>query len=46
VQFVPSSGGRFEVTVDGRLVYSKVATRRHAEPGEVVKLIREHQEKE
>jgi len=41
VQLVPSSGGRFEVTANDRLVYSKAATRRHAEPGEVVRLIRE-----
>jgi hypothetical protein len=29
----------FEVTVDGNLVFSKKATRRHAEPGEVLKAI-------
>jgi hypothetical protein len=28
------------VTVDGDLVYSKAATGRHAEPGEVVALVR------
>jgi len=33
---VPSSGGRFEVSVDGRLVFSKAALGRHAEPGEVL----------
>jgi selenoprotein W-related protein len=37
---VPSDGGRFEVSVDGRLVYSKLATHRHAEPGEVAGLVR------
>ncbi len=26
---VPSSGGRFEVTIDGELVYSKKATGKH-----------------
>ena len=36
---VPSDGGRFEVTVNDRLIYSKLETRRHAEPGEVVGLI-------
>jgi selenoprotein W-related protein len=46
VQLVPSSGGRFEVTVDDRLVFSKAATRRHAEPGEVVRLIQEHKDKD
>jgi selenoprotein W-related protein len=42
VTAVPSDGGRFEVTVDGRLLYSKLQTGRHAEPGEVVKLMRTH----
>jgi selenoprotein W-related protein len=37
---VPSDGGRFEVTVDGTLLYSKLETGRHAEPGEVLKLMR------
>jgi selenoprotein W-related protein len=39
VRLVPSSGGVFEVTIDGRLVFSKKALRRHAEPGEILKLI-------
>ena len=39
---MPSSGGVFEVTVDGNLVYSKKALRRHAAPGEVLGLIRRH----
>jgi selenoprotein W-related protein len=34
----PSEGGRFEVTVNGTLIYSKLATRRHAEAGEVLGL--------
>jgi selenoprotein W-related protein len=37
---VPSDGGRFEVSVNGRLLYSKLETHRHAEPGEVAGLIR------
>ncbi|MBL8164464.1 MAG: Rdx family protein [Anaerolineae bacterium] len=32
---IPSTGGRFEVTVNGELVFSKKALGRHAEPGEV-----------
>jgi selenoprotein W-related protein len=40
VLLIPSSGGVFEVKVDSDLVFSKKALRRHAEPGEVVKLIR------
>ncbi|MBA3318748.1 MAG: SelT/SelW/SelH family protein [Gemmatimonadales bacterium] len=41
VRLIPSSGGVFEVRVDGELVFSKKASRRHAEAGEVVRLIRE-----
>ncbi|MBI5298510.1 MAG: SelT/SelW/SelH family protein [Chloroflexi bacterium] len=37
---VPSEGGRFEVTVNGQLLYSKLETKRHAEPGEVLGLVR------
>lgn len=36
---IPSTGGVFEVTVNGRLVYSKKATGRHAEEGEIEKKI-------
>lgn len=31
ITLIPSSGGVFEVTVDDELVYSKKATKRHAE---------------
>ncbi len=41
ITLVPSEGGRFEVTVNGQLIYSKLQTHRHAEPGEVLKLVRE-----
>lgn len=41
ITLVPSDGGRFEVEVDGQLVYSKLQTGRHAEPGEVVRLVSE-----
>ena len=37
---VPSDGGRFEVTINGQLLYSKMATHRHAEAGEVLGLVR------
>jgi selenoprotein W-related protein len=40
LKMIPSSGGVFEVTVDDRLVFSKKALGRHAEPGEVLELIR------
>lgn len=39
---VPSSGGRFEIALDGHSVFSKKAAGRHAAPGEVVGLIRKH----
>jgi selenoprotein W-related protein len=39
VTLLPSDGGRFEVSVDGKLVYSKLGTGRHAEPGEIPQLI-------
>ena len=37
--FVPSDGGRFEVSINGKLVYSKLQTGRHAESGEVARLV-------
>jgi predicted Rdx family selenoprotein len=40
VELIRSGGGVFEVVADGRLVFSKKALRRHAEPGEVVGLLR------
>ncbi len=41
VSLIPSNGGRFEVTVDDALVYSKLQAGRHAEPGEVLGLVRQ-----
>jgi selenoprotein W-related protein len=38
---VTGSKGTFDVEVDGKLIYSKKLTGRHAEPGEVVRLFRE-----
>lgn len=40
IKLVPSEGGRFEVTVNGQLLYSKLQTRRHAEAGEVLGLVK------
>ena len=42
ITLVPSDGGRFEVTVDANLLYSKLKTNRHAEPGEVAGLVRKY----
>ena len=39
ITLVPSDGGKFEVSVNGELVYSKLQTKRHAEAGEVLGLI-------
>jgi len=39
VQLLDSSGGAFEVEVDGVLVFSKRTLGRHAEPGEIVSLM-------
>jgi len=41
IELVPSSKGRFEVTLDGDLIFSKAELGRHADPGEVAKLVRE-----
>jgi predicted Rdx family selenoprotein len=37
---VPSSKGRFEVTLDGDVIFSKATLRRHANPGEIADLVR------
>jgi selenoprotein W-related protein len=38
---IPSDGGRFEVTVNGDLVYSKLETGRHTDPEEIRQLLDE-----
>ena len=40
IKLVPSDGGKFEVTVNGQLLFSKLQTHRHAESGEVLGLVR------
>lgn len=39
LKLIPSGGGRFEVVVNGKLVYSKLSTGRHTTPEEVIALI-------
>ena len=39
VALVPSDGGRFEVTIDKELIFSKLNLGRHAQPGEVARLV-------
>jgi selenoprotein W-related protein len=46
ITLVPSDGGRFEFTINDKLVYSKLETHRHAEPGEIAGLVREYLKKE
>jgi len=41
MDLIPESGGKFEVTVNGELVFSKKSLGRHAEPGEVYGLIKD-----
>jgi selenoprotein W-related protein len=45
ITLVPSDGGRFEFSIDEKLVYSKLATHRHAEPGEITGLVRKYLKK-
>jgi selenoprotein W-related protein len=40
ITLIPSDGGKFEISVDRKLVYSKLKTGRHAQPGEIVELVR------
>jgi selenoprotein W-related protein len=39
VTLIPSRGGRFEVIADGEAVFEKSKLSRHAQPGEVVRLL-------
>jgi selenoprotein W-related protein len=40
VELLPSSKGRFEVSLDGELIFSKATLGRHANPGEIAKAMR------
>jgi selenoprotein W-related protein len=40
---IPSNGGRFEVEVNGTVVYSKLQAGRHARAGEIVESVRKYQ---
>ncbi|RCK73846.1 MAG: hypothetical protein ANABAC_2919 [Anaerolineae bacterium] len=43
ITVIPSDGGRFEVTVNGKLIFSKLQTGRHVNQGELIQLIRAFQ---
>lgn len=36
---IPSRGGRFEVTKDGKAIFEKSKLDRHARPGEILSLL-------
>lgn len=42
IEVIPSGGGRFEVVVNGELLYSKLETGRHAEEDEIVNLVSDY----
>jgi len=39
IRLIPSDGGRFEITLNGKLIFSKLKLGRHAEAGEVAALL-------
>jgi len=41
IRLIPADGGKFEVNVDDKLVYSKLNTGRHVEQGELSRLVGE-----
>jgi len=45
ITLIPSDGGRYEITVNGDLLYSKLKTHHHAEAGEVAKLVSDYLKK-
>jgi selenoprotein W-related protein len=45
VVLVPSNGGRYEISVNGQLIFSKLQTGRHPEPGEIIELVRKTSKK-
>ena len=40
VELISGSGGRFEVSKDGSPIFEKSKLGRHAEPGEIARLLR------
>jgi selenoprotein W-related protein len=39
IEMIPSGGGRFEVTHDGKPIFQKSKLGRHAQPGEILRLL-------
>ena len=42
IELVPADGGKFEIRVDGDLIYSKLETGRHADPPGIIGLFEKH----
>jgi len=42
ISLFPSDGGRFEVTINDKLLYSKMQLQRHAGPGEVLGIVKKY----
>ena len=42
IELVPADGGKFEIRVNGDLIYSKLETGRHAGPPEIIGLFEKH----
>jgi selenoprotein W-related protein len=40
ITLVPAEGGQFEVTINDKLLFSKLREHRHVEPGEIIGKIR------
>ncbi|NJD60040.1 MAG: hypothetical protein C3F13_03530 [Anaerolineales bacterium] len=45
ITLVPSDGGQYEFSINGKLLYSKLETHRHADPGEITDIVRKFIEK-
>ncbi len=43
IKLITSSGGVYEIAVDGKNIFSKKKLNRFPEDGEIVKLVREYQ---
>jgi selT/selW/selH-like putative selenoprotein len=39
IEMVPSRGGRFEVSYEGQPIFEKSKMKRHASPGEIIRLL-------
>ncbi len=42
ISLIPSSGGRYEIFVDDKLVYSKLASGSHIDTADAVELVRRY----